>query len=357
MFEVFRKKIFCNVAISFIILIGLVVFWGISLRSLFEPGISNIFGKTKEITAGTDLAQYKNTKVSCTIQNVLNYVVNYYGKDDPDKVVYTCGYVALDDNMENPFCVFVPADKRYLMDALLDETWSNMQEESSNNYRKPVQVEGYVREAGDKSRQCYIEALNEIYGEGYANNITTVYFIDDENVTIGETYASYQWIFLLFMGGMVAYVLVLILQGLHYRKGIKSFMAENGINAAVLENEFRLAEEVANCFWISPQYTFFVTTAQVKIINNKEIVWAYRKTHSGKTTTYSVVLCTVNQKRYDSGVQMRDGVEKVLQYYEKNFPFIVIGADREKRRLFKRNFAGFLQLQYIRNRNDGEYWS
>ena len=53
------------------------------------------------------------------------------------------------------------------------------------------------------------------------------------------------------------------------------FIEKSNISKEQLENEFKIAEEVAPNYWISPQYTFYLSGVRVTIIKNKEIVWCY----------------------------------------------------------------------------------
>lgn len=349
MFEVFRRKIIKNILQMGIVMFGTFAILYVLESSAYEIGIPDVLGKTTEITAGTSLAQYKNKKVSCDIQYVLNHVVSFYDRGDPAKEIYTCGYVVLDENMQNPFCVFVPVSKQELMQTKCSQTWI-MYVNETKSQAEPIKVEGYVRQLNDENKHYYIEALNEMYGEGYANSIGNVYYIDDENAAKKNVDVHIQLGMFAILVGLSAWIAVVIIQGSYYRKDIKMFAVQNGTSTEGLENEFRLAEQITDTFWISPQYTFFVHYAKVKIIKNTDIVWAFKKAHHGKVITYTIELYTIMKKRY-SGIQMGEDVERILQYYERTFPFIVTREDPEKRRLFENDFMGFLQLQYMKYRD------
>ena len=78
-------------------------------------------------------------------------------------------------------------------------------------------------------------------------------------------------------------------------------------------------------YWITPQYTFYIRNLEVIVIKNKDIVWCYPINWIGKSFVSSIELGTIQEKKYRSDVKLTKGTDEVLQYYELNFPHIVIG--------------------------------
>lgn len=110
-----------------------------------------------------------------------------------------------------------------------------------------------------------------------------------------------------------------------WKKRILKYMSKNNIARLDLELEFAKAKEVIPYYWISPQYTFYLGVLSATILKNEEIVKCYQITYAGKYQTYYVGLEAEQKKRYKSAALEMVDVEKVLQYYESNFPHIIIG--------------------------------
>ena len=363
MFWEFRKRILGYVIVN-LIFGGMIVFClivGITNKSFVRYGINKVTTNPKqymEIKAGENLSQYERKKISCKIKYVANHVINFYDRDDPNKEIYTCGYVALDDNMENPFCVFVPPSKREQMEALLNETWKIKQGESMGDSIEPITVQGYVGRANEKIYSNYLESLRELYGGDYALKETTVFYFDDgastEGGETGDDMAVLLGLFaMLIIFGSITYAFVIIVKSSCFFLCIKKFISQNGISRIQLENEFKIAEEVAPNYWISPQYTFSLAGSSVSIIKNKDIVWCYEVNGLRRGLQRYVGVGTIGQERHKSGLLPGSNPNKVFQYYEENFPHIVTGNDAEKKDLFKHNFAEFLKLKYMQNINNG----
>lgn len=345
MYEILKKRIIRNVltmALGIFIIVAVVV---VICNVDSETSFSVFLKPPVEIKAGTDLAQYHNQKVTCSFRYVLNGVVNFYHRNDSSENIYTCGYVVMDDTMKRTFCVFVPPDEKDTMDEMMQKTWNVMN--GQKEYIPSLQVEGYVRKLSDEKKHFYVEALNWVYGEGYADRIGNVYYIDDENSCRGDQLILTMGTMWLIMLIPTLYACVVILRWLNYRKVMERFLMQNHISEALAEKEFLRADEVGKDFWISPRITVFIGLKGLGVLKNKDIVWAFLKTHHGKTATYSVEVYTIDKKRYSASVTYADG-KKILEYYKQKFPYIVIEKDREKNRLFQHDFDSFLQLQYTR---------
>ena len=363
MFQELKKRIRVAFIIQLLIggLIMIPLLWVI-LKEGFSQGfipelyakISIHSGETIEINPGEDLSQYAYKNVRCTFKYVINPVVNFYHTDDPDKVLYTLGYVVVDENMENPFCVYVPPTKQAQMEELMNETWKIKRGESNGVFISTMTVEGIVRNSDSKIYDYYVKALHQLYGDAYAVQEDHVFYIDDESSATGN---GGKWkisdfllvlIVLIPLYFVTVYPILQFVELLFWKKRIYRFIEKYNISKEQLESEFDIAKEVAPNYWISPQYTFYLSGVRVTIIKNKEIVWCYEVNGLRRGLQRYVGLGTIEQKRYRSGLLPGDNTEKVFCYYETNFPHIVIGTDGEKKYLFKHNFTQFLQLKYMK---------
>lgn len=160
-----------------------------------------------------------------------------------------------------------------------------------------------------------------------------VYYIDDGASIIvkepdeSDAILGIGFIFIVIIYGTIGYTIFRIAQILSWQKPIRRFIKANNLSKEGLLKEFSLAEQVAPNYWISPQYTFYLGVLSATIIKNDEIEQCYQFTQiNGKYRTFYVGLDTEQKKRYKSGAQKTtNDVQKVLQYYEANFPHIKIG--------------------------------
>ena len=323
MIKTFRKKICFDVFVKGLIICILITIYYNYMCFLYQTDIPSVVGKAIEISAGSDLSQYENQKVSCRFDYVMDCIFKFYRKEDPNKEIYTYGYIALDENMKNPVCVFVPPYKNNIMISLQDKTWGIDPTKKGLNHIKSVKVEGFVRKLKDEHLQNYIKEMNSIYGDGYADNVTEVYYIDDENVARGKKSIYIQWGFLFVYCGTLAGVIISLKRGVDCRKYIKSYVIHNGVDLNILVDEFEMADQLTSSFWVSPKYTFFVNGTNVSIIQNRSITRAYKKLWSGGLSMFSVALCTTENKWKYCSMKVQD-VAIVLYYYEKKFPHIII---------------------------------
>ena len=123
MFQELKKRIHLAFIIQLLMISVLLpilsVIWKVGIAQELVANARACFQEPIEINPGEDLSQYAYQNVRCTFQYVITPVVNFYQTDDPDKVLYTLGYVVVDEKMENPFCVFVPPTKQAQMEELM----------------------------------------------------------------------------------------------------------------------------------------------------------------------------------------------------------------------------------------------
>ena len=313
---------------------------------------------TKKITAGEDLSKYECRKVSCTFRYVAQHVVSFYDEDDPSETLYTCGYIALDDGLQNPFCVFLPIGEAKRMDAMVDKTWNVMN--GGKEQIPSVEVNGYVWKLSSKNVAYYHKALKKIYGES-APLADEVYYIDDQASVKGENEAVsiriVAFSLCMMLLGFFGYLALVTFRAFQVPGVIEEFLTQNKMSRLELEREFLSAKEIDGVIWLTPDLTIYLNNTCVGIVKNRDIVWAYiQRVHKGKSTFHELRLFSVDQKlcaKVITGLNRQE----ILEFYKVNCPHIVIGRDRTKKRLFKHDFDGFLQLQYHRyiNRQNDAY--
>ena len=254
MFWEFRKGIFGKFLIK--LLSFLLIMYLLLLLILGDTFVNHMIveatsssNKFVDIKVGENLTQYKYKRVRCTLKYVINHVVNIYEQDDPNKEIYAYGYVALDDNMENPFCVFVHPSNRSQMENLLEKTLKLKQGEAKVDFDETITIEGYVRESDENVYKEYTTALRESYGENYRLDDLFVYYIYDgvdfreDNEQSGESGFVLLLLTGLIMWITVAYIFVRFLQVLFWKRNIHEFMKQNGISKDSWKMNLRMPKE------------------------------------------------------------------------------------------------------------------
>ena len=309
------------------------------------------FMPAQKITAGEDLSNYEGKNVRCSVRYVGYPVLQYYSATDPTQKIYACGYVALDDHLKNPFCVFVPVNKAEKMNYLLVQAWSKRNGDPVDN--ASMEVRGIVSKLPIDDRQYYVEAVQNFYGTSkplYGE----VYYIDNQAV-VGRKHGIMRTAFLEFFYiiGMLAVLAELILctvKAFGYPKVIYDFLLHSKMSKSQLETSFQSANELCDGIWIGPEITVFYDVKSFGILRNRDLVWAYVKTAPtrGRQINYFVELFDKNQKQC-AHIKVNDRYDAILNYYEEYCPHMVVGDDEEKRSMFRFAFNRFLRLRYYWN--------
>ena len=351
MYEVFKERI---VTVSdkafYTVLVCLVVclFAWIFTDEYTLP--TSLFVPPKKITAGENLQKYNRQQVTCEIPYVINHVVDFYRDDlydegDENIQFYTHGYVGVDENFENPFFFFVPPERKEEVDEMLEKTWKIVYDGAPEEDIGTLEVTGYVRVSKEKHMRFYENALLEVYGDtellhdmGYK-----AYVLDDQNVSFGKDRVFVMYI-------KLAIFLVILLRtisvfckvmGYQNRRYVKKYLNRYRLNEFEMNQEFIAAKEITDNYWIGRNYTFWISGNIPFIVTNKEIVLVYA-TNSGFN------FYTLDRKRYS--IKKSDWeIQHMLDYYEMNFPHVVVGMDEEIHRMIMTDFDAFLELKYRKN--------
>jgi len=310
--------------------------------------------EAKQITAGEDLSKYYRQKVRCTVKYALYNVMTY-----SEKVLFleeeTCawGYIVVDENMVNPFCVMVGGQKASAMEKLCENTGYLLSDNAKYDENMSFSVEGYVKKLNREAKGYYYEALKEIYGAEYIDDTVAVYYIDEDDVTLGMSGVTNN------LKGRVSCLIGIIACIVFMIRSIKNtsnevltkFIEKKGITKEILNDEFSRAKEVVKGCYISPKYTFFVLDSKSAVVDNDEIVWVYKDLVKQKNVDkYFLRIWTVSKERKTISVYAEDKIDILLKYYQNEFPHIAVGMDNTKAYLFKNDFDAFLALNYTREK-------
>jgi len=351
MYEVFKNRIVTLAdKIIYAVLVFIVVCLYIWILSDEYTSVSSLFFAPKEITAGENLAYYYKKEVTCEIPYVINHAVDFYRDElydegDEDITYYTHGYVGVDENFENAFIFFVPPDRKEEVEQMMEKSQEIYFEGARKHDIGTLEVTGYVRKSREKHFHFYETAMIQVYGHAdylsaAGNN---VYVLDDQNVSFGSEWEMIMKIkFGIFLIVLVcAIVSFRSVMGYNIRTHIRESLEKYRLNEFQMNQEFVGATEVAYNYWIGKNYTFFIAGNKPYILNNNEIVSVY-----GAKESFH--LHTLDKSRF-SIKETDDEIWRLLDYYETNFPRIVVGMNRELHRMLVSDFDAFLELRYRKN--------
>ena len=312
----------------------------------------SFFVSPKEITAGESLKKYNKYRVTCKVPYVINTVVdlydsNLYDENDEHVEIYTHGYVGVDENFENPFFFYVSPERKAEVDRMMEETWKIVYGGEQKRDIGYMEIEGYVRVGKEKHMHYYEGALLDIYGNTEALQETgnKPYVLDDQNVLFGNgrSFPVFLELFLIFF---------LIIRGIpvfsRYMKNrnngsssVKKYLKKYALDKEELNQEFIGAEEIVYNHWVGRRFTFCLTEKDFIILRNREIVLVYATDNSFN--------CYTSEQRNYSFSRQDEERKYLLNYYEMNFPHVVVGMNEEIHRMIMTDFDAFLELKYRKN--------
>ena len=347
---IIRNRIIKDLTITWVLWIGIliVIFGSMYVMEGFDA--LRDYMPAKSITAGENLSKYEGMKVRCSIRYVGNCVVQYYRESDPWQHIYACGYVALDDHLENPFCVFVPVIRKSEMNQLLDKAWAS-REAGEIQFGDAVELKGTVQKMPIDDKQYFVNAVNAFYGNSKPL-FGDVYYIDDQGCVEGRDRSDVAFIvgiFTILFLGFTGYFILCTVRSLRYPQVINDFIMQGKMSKTRLETAFQYAEEINQGFWISPEITVYYVLGSFGVLLNRDLVWAYVKgVYRGRSWHYYLELFDKNQKQC-AHILVGNKHEAILNYYEEHCPHMVTGDDKEKRNMFNFAFDRFLRLRYYWN--------
>lgn len=137
-----------------------------------------------------------------------------------------------------------------------------------------------------------------------------------------------------------------------YKKTLKKC----GMTQQQLEREYQAADEVyKNALYVSDNYLISKYGLKGFIVCEiDDIVWMYkeyvRDVDYFMKKEYYIVFHTKKQKKCYLFVPWRcyeeRETDKILDYFRKRFPHILVGYSKEAKQMFKQDFNAFLQVKY-----------
>lgn len=325
-----ENKLKESIKVNILISIALIIAMPLLVIGVFYSKDKTVFdlvlnSTVHNIEIGEDLSQYSGKKVKCSTVNVVSQVTGIYHRNDPQKRPYTISYLITDSNYEHPTLIFFPASKKDQLEDMKDKTYNNMNSEGIELI-KPLEVVGHVHLLPNELLDYYIRSMNYFYGEGTADHIKSVYYIDDEDVfTKGD-----NWVTILAIGItigiaeviMLSIMIALIIQSKNLPKVVDNYLLKNGKSMTALDTEFYYAEQIYRNYWVTPDLTVAYDGIHFVVLNNANISSIYIKRIPGKTTSYKLKYYTSELDKCGK-IAVNDKTE-IVNYYKQNCPHILI---------------------------------
>lgn len=150
---------------------------------------------------------------------------------------------------------------------------------------------------------------------------------------------------------LALFLLLRVLSG-SLQKQVKEFMSHlDESEKEKLVWDYQNAWRGSRTIRVGTWYTF-VCEDGTSIFRNRDIIWIYpwcEKMRYAKNYYFSVYLIDTEEPK-QIGTKKKDS-SKILEYYEKNFPHMVIGCSDEANFYYKNDRNQFLNLRYYNEEN------
>lgn len=135
-------------------------------------------------------------------------------------------------------------------------------------------------------------------------------------------------------------------------KYINIFLNNNSkIALTSLELDFNKAKRFKKNIIVGKQFTFYFVNGHTHILNNSQIVWVYSVMRSGKFQNCIIKFTDINKEQKQFAVSKATS-KVLLHYYQETQPHMVVGNNRKTKKLYKKDFPGFLDLKYNKAMNN-----
>ena len=334
------KNLIWRIVIS-VIIIGAVFFFSGKSILMFLKG-------PEPITAGMDYDAAEGSYVSFDARYIVDEYVRQTERntDTKKETLKNISYFVYFEEDGYFFGIEVPSSKEDEMNQYIDDTisWLNGEVEELTNV-KPVK--GTWTKLTGKRLQYYQEQITDDLGAEFLE-IALPYYIDSNKV--GErTYVSI-YICLAVIALTLIYLLYSLIQYFtgSSQKYLKKYLEANPTVAMEhLEADFASASAISKSIWVGRRWTFHISGIYTKIIENKDLVWAYYYYRSGRHSESTLRLYDINRHLHSLSASEKEA-KAALAVYEQQQPHMVLGYSKEMEKLHDKDFQGFLNLRYNR---------
>lgn len=133
-----------------------------------------------------------------------------------------------------------------------------------------------------------------------------------------------------------------------YGTGIKDYFTEHSeMSIDELDRDFAEADRIVKNLWIGNKCTYHIGYLYPYIIDNKDLIWVYLTKVSGNGGgSWQVNFCDKNKKMTSIALKSEKKAKGIAEFYNTNFPHIVVGFNEDLERMYNEDLDSFLNLRY-----------
>ncbi|MBQ9120530.1 MAG: hypothetical protein IJY09_10855 [Lachnospiraceae bacterium] len=317
------------------------------LAPLMAP-LSLILGP-KELDA-KNMEDYKGKYVSYTIRYAfVDYAESYSVNKDTGNRVRTnsYSYVIYDWDSNTCFSVEVSSKDYDTMEDIEDETLDYC--DGAEKGETSLRIKGTLRELKGEELEYFKEGIEYTGAKNKIKNISehTKYFVIDYDEVNGI-----PMVVVIFAYIGIAVCVIIFIVGLVKtltdapNKKLKKFLDANmTVREDQIDTDMRGAVKVGANVWAGKQYTVYLVSSTIRVLVNKNLVWAYYYKRTGRNAVSQVR--TFNKDKKMVVINLSEALSKqLLAAYAEMQPQMVLGYDRDLEKMYNKDFTGFLNLRY-----------
>jgi hypothetical protein len=275
--------------------------------------------------------------VSYPIQHLVSAYMSITSRreNSTEETLKSIDYMVYDEKEDILFGVRVNADKQEEIEELGSVSWDSGITRNVTGAWEPIpeDYQGYFREA-----LIYLDS-------SWDGTPDVKYFIDTTKIGGGYKSATYVTIAVILIALIyMMYVVAKIGAGGYYKNIEKYLKNHPDVTEEVLDGEFSSAKQLGKV-WIGKRWTFFLSGTTAKIIDNRELVWAYYYKVTGRNARSMIKTFDINRHMVSFNIEESLSRE-ALEQYAQVAPQMVLGYDKNLENAFKNNFQEFLSYQY-----------
>lgn len=356
MVETLRKKAKkSNIQRVIFSVIGVIILLAVTKFAVFDV----ITGPAKmDITA--DPAAYDGRYVTIDVQNFLYDYIEHkttttrkYGGSTTSVNGYSYlvfQSVADYENQESIwyfYSIYLNKSRQSEMDLKIQQTFDYLNDETGTVAPPdPVTVTGVWNKMDSQTERYFRSALSEL---GITeSDIDRFYLYELDTKNIGGLNAPLFWVLMACAAFLVLFA-VLSAIGLFsnaYMKNIQNFLQQNGsVSLAEIEEDFNQSHPISKHVWLGKKWTVYMSGNKAKIINNKDIVWGYYYSRTGRNSVSEMRLFSKSKNMTCISLSEKD-TQTALKFYAAEQPQMVVGYGADLEKMYNKDFNSFLELKY-----------
>ena len=332
-----------------IAMIFFLVLCGICLAITRFNIIKVINGPEKVNLVKNDIKDYQNEYIQVSVYHPLEMYEEDYVKNTDTNTTRTThyGYIVMDANETYTdyklYGIMVPDEYEATIYNLAEESYSFLASSELLPTYEPFVIKGTVMKMDSTALGFYNESLESLE----LDPVSEAYYIN-YNQLPGEMDISFVIGFTAFAGIFLVVAIIMLVFALSNSglKKIEKYVAKNpGKSVEQLDAEFQTAKCFAKSIWVTKDHIFTTSAFSIKIIDLKDVVWAYYYRRTGRhAQSYVRMYNTKKRMLYVNAPQ--NVSQDILAYLDQVTTHMVLGYDRELEQMFNKNFNEFLNLRY-----------